>query len=261
MRYLAGYVGQIGDSLSFGIGSTAAALTDTDLDFEIYNVKVVQVGIDVAARKLIYKVTIPADVIGTFKEVCLWSGKQAQPGLNSQDVITSLNQAAEIWAGGTWDTGSKINNSTYRIDAATSGTTVAYNNALNKDLGGITLQDKIVLAYQAVANTASIRIDVGTDSANRYSTVVNNSGTGYKIVEIPVANFTKTGNPDWSNVTYIAFSLTANSSGAGSVKVDGMRINRAITDGVLVSRQVLSTEIVKENSAPLDAEYIMAVTV
>lgn len=261
MRYLAGYVSRIGDLISVGIGSSPESATDNNLQFEITSQTVQQIGADMAAGLLIFKVTLPAGITGRIKEVSLWTGRQVASGNATSEIVTLVDNLYEQWTGGTWATGSKINDSTLLISTAASSSAGASPETYAQDLSMFTARDNIVVAYEVVANVASLRLDFGTDANNRYSAVINNPPVGYNITAINFGSFVKTGTPDWANTTYLAAVVTASSAGAGSVKLDGIRINQALVEGIMVSRKVLPQEIVKERNAPLDIEYSMPVTI
>lgn len=259
-RYLAGYVGQIGDSIAVGIGSAPESASDVNLQFEINSQAIQQVGIDMAARKLIFKATIPQEIAGRIKEVALWSNRQSIGSL-ADHAITLVDSATEAWTGGTWATGSRINGSTRQISAAASSSAGASPEVFTRDLSSFTARDEIVIAYEVVSNVASLRIDIGSDGSNRYNVTIDNPPAGYNISKIPLGNFAKVGNPNWAAATYLAVVVTAKSAGPGVVKLDGIRVNRAVPNGTLVSRKVLAQEIIKERNAPLDIEYELPVTI
>lgn len=261
MRYLAGYVSRIGDSISVGIGPAPEDETDTSLQFEINNQSIQQVGVDLAAGLLIFKATLPQGVGGRIKEVSLWSGRQSAGGTSPSEVVTLVDDTAGVWTGGTWSTGSKINESTLLISAATSASAGGGPEVFSKDLSMFSAGDKIVVAYEVIQNVSSLRIDLGTDASNRYSATISAPPAGYNITEISLGSFIKVGDPDWANLTYLSAVVTATGAGAGQLKLDGIRVNPVATQGVMVSRKVLAQEIVKDKDAPLDIEYSMPVSI
>lgn len=73
IQYFGGQVGQIGDYLAFGTGTTAPALTDTALGTEVYRVRCSSISADLANKRIVFKATVPASVMASFSEIGLFS--------------------------------------------------------------------------------------------------------------------------------------------------------------------------------------------
>lgn len=79
-QYFGGQVGQIGDYLAFGTGTTAEALTDTALKTEVYRVRCTSVNADLANNRIVFKASIPASALASFTELGLFYDGGAPTG-------------------------------------------------------------------------------------------------------------------------------------------------------------------------------------
>lgn len=261
MRYLAGYVPQIADTVSVGIGSTLESATDRSLDFEIIAVPIKQVGIDLTARKVVFKVTLPQGVSGYIREIALWADRQMR--LGSQSMLTLADEDTEIWTGGTWGTGSRVNESTRVLSPAASQKASATLYGFSRNLQQLGALDNFAAAFTVGANVASVELEFGLDDANYFRTTINAPLAGDKIHRVMKKDFVKTGTLDWSQVTQFRVSATATAAGAGEVKFDALRVDSADTDNaaVMVARKVLGAAYAKDLNEPLDIEYPLEVSI
>lgn len=79
-QYFGGQVGQIGDYLAFGTGTTPEALTDTALGAEVYRVRCTSVNADLANNRIVFKATVPASAVASFTEIGLFNDGGAPTG-------------------------------------------------------------------------------------------------------------------------------------------------------------------------------------
>src|SRR5690242_12536399 len=75
-RYMAGWVPAIGRSIAFGIGATSETAGDKTLNLEIATTPVALTTYDFVNDKLIFKSSLPEDLVAEIYEVGLWSLEQ-----------------------------------------------------------------------------------------------------------------------------------------------------------------------------------------
>lgn len=261
LKYMAGYINQLADTISIGIGSTPESPDDKDLVFETDSQAIQQVGLDLANNKIIYKVSLPQEIAGSIKELGLWANRQQSLDGSRQNMfLTRADEVNEIWTVGDWVEG-RIGTKALSIPAAASSTAVTQLSGFSRDLSRYNILDEVSIAWEAIGNITGVNLRLGIDDDNYFSYSLSNTGAGYKINKIKINQFTKTGTLDWSNLKALSLRVTAG-TGGGQIKLEGIRINTMSLDGaVLISRRVLDQEIVKEANAPKDIEYHLDVAI
>jgi hypothetical protein len=278
---LAGNVSFAARELAFGIGSTAAADTDTRLNFEFYRMPVSFGSIDIVDNAgtyeyyVIYKGTIPQDVAGIISEIALYPTERVSfNNFDSKFVAdfedntkwfdsSSTNPAIET------ATAAKIGERMITVTASTSSSK-EYKASINSlDISGYSVNDKLTLAYYKNDNNLSnIKVRFYSSATAYYeATVVSSpsSGTGHRISEVTLSSMLSSpvNSPDASNISYVGIISTASSGGSSTVYLDGLRINDEDTFDPtygMISRSVLATPITKVSGRQVDVEYKMELT-
>lgn len=260
-KYFGGQVSRIGGAIALGVGTTAAALTDTELAYEVVRVPVSSINADLAGNRIVFKALVPAGSIGTTYEMGLYSDTNTS---NKTKVLSLVSQARGIWANGTLTaTNARADVKTVQIDVAANGTKNADISGLSQNLSNFVGSDAVVLAFQATANISSVRVRLGSDASNYYELLYNAPPVGYNIMRANLSTATVTGSPSWAAINYLAIRPSASASGAGSIFFDSLTIedNTTPIDNFLVVRNVLATPRVMDTSLATNVELSLGITV
>lgn len=266
-RYLAGQAGTVIGAISVGIGSTAAALGDTRLEFEFGRIPVDVTAYDFENDRLVFKGTLPEELYGQIYEVGLWTDEvNAAAGSQEAKILTSFDSESEVWSGGSFaSTNTRIGVDSLVLAPGASATASAGLTGLNVDLIDYSSGDSFVLAYHiANANTANLKVRFRNDSSNYYEFTVTSPTSGYKTSTFLKGSATTTGSPTWGDISEIYVYATATAGGTATVTFDGLRVED--TDSVapeygLIARYIPAVPIAKVEGFGQDIEYALAVTV
>jgi len=265
-RYLAQYVPSIAGAVAVGVGTRAEAGTDFGLQFEIIRAPITLITYDFATNKIVYKATLPADLVAQIYEVGLFSTYQdTVAGVFGTRLITDFN-SAEGWASGVFSaTGARIGVDGLSHTPALSATTSTALSNVILDLGGYSGADIFSIAINVEnANTSSLRVRFKTDSSNYYDLNIGAQTSGYKVIDIVKGGATTTGSPDWAAISEIEVTTVSGAGGASAVTWDGIMIQDTDTvnlDYTLVARKVLSSPIDKIANQAQDIEFTLDATV
>jgi hypothetical protein len=235
--------------MAFGIGATAATVSDTRLECEILRIPISTITPDFVGGTIVYKATIPAEEAIDVFELGLVN--------NPLKTSTLISDFAEVstWSAGTTSTSnSRYGAGTLFLNPALSATTTA--------TGAFSFvwtdADEVIVSYFVGTNVASASIRLGTDTSNYYSFSLPVTA-GYRISRIPRSSFTTTGAPGAINT--VSVIATATAGGAGSVYFDTLSINdTADRDPDLQVRRVLASDVNKASGIARDMEYVVTVT-
>lgn len=276
-NYLAGNIDFTNKDMAFGIGSTAATELDTRLEFEFYRMPVTLGSIDIQSNGLggfnyfvVYKATIPQDVVGQISEVAIVAGNRSSRNLYDSKYISDFEDNL-IWFDSTnfnpslvYTPTPKIGNSMISIAGTTTGKEYTAN-INNFDISGYSVNDSVTLAYYKTDNNlSSIKLRFYSSSNSYYETTVVTSpaaGTGFRIASVNLSSLfsNQTGTPDASAISKIGI-ITTSTTGTSTVYYDGLRINDEDTFDPtfgIISRSVLGTTLVKSSGRQVDIEYRM----
>lgn len=266
-RYLAGQAGTVAGALSVGIGSTAATLNDTRMQFEFARVPIDVIDYDFVNDQLIFKGTLDEEVGGKIYEVGLWTSEvNAAAGNQESKLITSFDSETEDWTNETFDS------SVTRIGADSLKHTPAASASSSSVLTGITLDlvdysslDTFVLAYNVDnANTSSVKVRLRTDSSNYYEFSVATPSAGYKFQTWQKGTATVVGTPSWADINEVEIVTTATGGGSASVEYDGLRIedvDSVAPEYGLIARFIPSVPVTKSEGIVQDVEYALPVSI
>lgn len=274
-NFIAGNIPSIAKDMAFGIDGTSATENDTRLGFEFYRLPVlfgstdIQTSGGVTTYSVVYKTTIPQDVVGQIYEVGLYPSIRTSINNFDSRFITDFENITD------WVDSSNNNpitdSSNYRIGgnvldmSATANSSNTYKATIPSiDMSGYSTADTIRLAYyREDANLSNIKIRLYSENSKYYeATVTPSSGTGYKIsTDIPMSTFfagATSPAPDITNINQVGIVITAGAGGNTTVGLDGLRVNDEDTfDPIfgLISRSHLTTPISKVAGRPVDVEY------
>ena len=261
--YLAGYVGRLAGSLAVGIGSAAASVNDTSLQFEVNRPKVELSSADYANFGVVFKAQLPAELAAVIYEVGAYSGSEALSEFDSR-MLLDFDQNLDAWSAGSFTTTNSRLGSALTLSAAASTTTTSNLTGISFDLSGYSAADQFTFVYRANnAFVSAIGIRLKTDASNyfTYNIATPTSGT-YALTTFNKSAMVATGTPDWSNITQAEVYVTATAGGTASVDFEGLRIEDRDSyreENVLVSRSVLGTPVTTVTGIPMDIEYSITI--
>lgn len=259
-RFFARQVGQIAGSLALGVGTTAATANDTKLAFEVVRVPLTSIAADIDNNRLVFKASIVPGQVNTIYEVGLYSEQIATANVRTLNLLGSTG----LWTNGTLDaTNARANLRALKIDYVANGTTNAELTGIRENLSMFDDVDSFVVAFHAGSNLSSVRVRLGSDSANYFEFVVASPTAGYNIARMNRSTATKTGTPDWSNISYVAVRPSATAGGAGSIWFDGISFedNALENNNLLVARSVLATPKAADQNINTDIEYSLGINI
>jgi len=271
-RYLAQYVPAIATAMAFGVGTRAENGADFGLQFEIARSPIKYTGYDFANNQIVYKASVPVDLVGTIKEVGIYSiYSNNLAGSNGSKTLSDIN-TGELWVqSGTTTvsaftaTGALIGTEGLSQTPAASATRSDSLTGLTLDLSGYSNADFITVAANVGnSNTSTLKIRFMTDASNYYEFTMPSVTSGYKIADFLKSAATVTGTPSWSTITEIQLRTTSTAGGASAITWDGIMVQDTDTinlDYVLVGRKVLTTPITKIGNQTQDVEFRLDVTV
>jgi hypothetical protein len=275
-NFIAGNIVTLSKDMAFGIDGTSATENDTRLGFEFYRAPVlfgstdIQTADGVTTYSVVYKTTIPQDVVGEIYEIGLYPSTRSSINNFDSKFITNFDSIVD------WEDSSGINplntGSNYRIGgnllrmSASANSSKEYKSTIpSLNISGYSTADTIRVAYyREDANLSTIKVRLYSDNSKYYeATITPSSGTGYKIsTDIPLSTFFSGGTvpaPDNTNINQVGIIITANSSGDTNVGLDGLRINDEDTFDPtfgMISRSSSSSAIVsKVAGRQVDVEY------
>lgn len=265
VRYFAGSVQTLCKSIAVGIYDAAANVADYHLGYEVARADVNNIGADLVNNKVIFKATLPAEVVANIREV----GGFTQSVNPDAGAYISKNiffmDASEQWSPANFSVANTRVGQSLLLTAAASATTPADLTNANFDISGYQSTDTFLLAmYVGDANAASVTVKLGSDSSNYLSWTINNPAAGYQIASFTKGSGAITGTPDLANVDYIHIDVTAKAAGTTNVYIDSLRVEDSDTSSqtyCLFSHSILATPIQKKSGIPMEVEYSIGITV
>jgi hypothetical protein len=277
-QYLAGNVTFPAQDLAVGIDSTAPNVdgNDTRLGFEFYRLPVTLGTIDIQTDQngnstyaVVYKTTLPQDVAGQIREIGLYPSSRISVNNFDSKFISDFENNL-LWLDPNDNNPELVTTPVPRIGATMSKISAASSSSIeykarfgSLDLSGYSSNDTLTLALnQEDANLQSIKIKFySSDTAYSYITFSNLTGTGNKIISSPLSAIQTFGTPDNTSITKVGIEITAKSTGATSVCLDGLRINDEDTFDPrfgLIARSVIPL-LDKKAGRPADIEFRLGI--
>jgi hypothetical protein len=266
LNYLADKIADRGRFIAIGIGSTAANVADSKLEFEVNKYKVFSSSIDFTNSTIIMKAELPLQLAATISEVGLFPGSTAQTQYDSK-ALTYFNNDV-VWTAGSYiesSANSKINNTSFQIASTNGAEVIAKSTNLTFDFSGYSVADSFSLAfYQNNTNLQYIDLYMYKTDSDYYKYRIPGGSAGHRIVNIPMSDIVagSVGSPN-EYIAKFGLAVKANTGTSTTVDFDGLRINdndTNIADHGIISRAVLGTPITKEFGRILDIEYRLVVS-
>lgn len=276
--YLANGLNFGNKDIAIGIGSQAATVNDSDMEFEFYRSGVFLGSTDIQTNTstgattyaVVYKTTLPTDVEGIISEIGIFPSASAENTDYSSKYISSFEDTAS-WRDENDEQPTKVSTPTPKIGSsyfsvsAPIGQSKSYALDTLFDLSGYGVEDGMSIAfYQPDLNLDYIYVRFYSSPTN-YKEIrfAGATSIGHKIISKQLSDlfnssFSSSGATDFANITKIEVGAKAKSSGATTVLLDGLRINddyKYNTQYGLISRSVLSQPIVKTLGVEMDIEY------
>lgn len=287
-RYFANLIAGNIDSyrldMAFGVATNSeytVSADNTRLGFEFYRVPVtfgstdIQTDSGVTTYSVVYKTTIPQDVIAKINEVGIYPSTRTSLNNFDSKYISDFSDSLS-WFTPT-NTNAISSTSNYRIGGnviemtAATGTPIEYKSSIVPlNLSGYSINDEISLAfYKADSNLSSLKVRLYSDSTKYYEKTLTSTefgaGSGYKVgsaLTFTLGNLYASPTnsataPDKTNINEVGIIVNASSS-TTTVGMDGLRINDQDTFDPtfgLISRSALPTTLDKVGGRPVEVEY------
>lgn len=273
-NFLAGNIPTSQKDMAFGIDTTAATENDTRLGFEFYRTPItlsstdIQTVNNVTTYFIVYKTTIPQDVVGQINEVGIFPSSRSSVNNFDSKFLADFDNYLD------WETSSGANPSVVQsnqkigdgmlVMASNNNSPLEYKDPIDVlDLSGYSIADTIRLAYYKNDNNlASIKVRLYSSANDYYElTITPATGTGYKITtDIPMSTVfsNPVGSPEKTNINQIGIVVTPTSGNTTSVSMDALRINDEDTFDPLfglISRAVFGSTLSKSAGKAVDVEY------
>lgn len=267
--YLVGLNPIIASEIAFGIGSTAPALGDSYLDFEVDRATINLISYDYDANQIVLKAELEQILQGVINEVALLGPLAQGRGIEDSPVITnfssidgswSTNGGAAVYANDNADPTftTRVGPNSLKHSPAASGTSTSVLEVLILDLSDFAGTDKFKFAYNVgTAFTSNVQFRFFTDASNYYTFSLGVQTAGYKIVSVAKSAATVTGAPSWSSISQVAVITTSGSGGASNVQFDALKVE--VFDSLnpvnqLIARETI-TAYVRDNTKPQQVEF------
>lgn len=280
-RFLTSYLAGTSDfnskDIAVGIGSNAATVNDSQLGFEFYrsavNLGTVDIQTDLqtgsATYAVVYKTTLPTDVVGIISEVGLFpTTTKGNTDYTSRYITTFENNLA--WTDSTGSNATTVTTPTPLIGLSWFSLTAAasqskeYSLSTQFDISGYSQNDSLSLAFrQNDTNLDYVYVRFYSSTSDYYE--IRFSGyaqSGNHILPLTLNNLYNSGygngTVDPQNIIKITVGAKAKSSGSTTVLLDGLRIkdeDSFNSTSSIISRSVLTSPITKVYGREIDIEY------
>ncbi len=262
LRYFSGQSQRFAEGIALGVGNSAATLSDDSLEMEIVRAPISVVSPDYEESNLVFKATVPAEYMGTFKEAGLvsqfvntYSGNYASRMLVGFDPSLEPWPVDAVFSG----TNARVGTEALTVSATATNTNSVKLEGLLVDLLGYSNLDAIKISYFVGNNVDEIGVRFLTTDSDYYE-YTTTPDAGYNINVFNKSDMAAVGSPSWSTIVGFEFVVTATSGGSASVDFDAVRIEDTDSlnpDYFLISRTVLATPVVKSEPVDLDVEYTL----
>lgn len=249
-QFLAGNIPSWGGAIAIGPMTTAAAISDTKLGFEIDRAQTLTKTID-ASGNIVLRASFPLDLEVKINEIGVYPfANTTVSGRYQDEIISDFAEAG--WTYGTSDaTTSYVGNRNIVLNSTNASSVLS---GLSLDISGYAETDKFELLVNnldANAKTITLTFSDGTNSST--VTFPNlSASSGLQSVSVNI------GSSSVSTIT----SITMASTGASkSVSLDCLKFLNTDESGYstnLISRSVLGSTITKYAGQDLEVEYYLA---
>lgn len=236
-------------TIVYGVGSTAAAGTDTTLEIPVGRVGITFATpiYDGANSKVVFKGRLSDSSYAEIHEIGLSSFQSP-----TTQLITPFDSTEPISgiAGGYEETSRRIG-----LGAATVLTSETLLLSKNLQIGSGAQTDDVVLAGYSATGTSNVTLTLTDSNGNTAVQAYNGFTTTYGAVSHKISEFTLTGAFSWADIV----SLEAVPTGQ-TINLDGLTIKSESLYGGLFSRAVYSpTPVIKRPGSRMDLEYELGI--
>lgn len=284
-NYLAGATSLRSKNIVIGIGDSVPNADNNRLDFEFYaspvDISSPNIITDpitgLTTYSIIYKTSLPNDVVGIIKEVGLFPAQSSTKTDYSDKYISSFENAI-AWTDSSGNNPDlvltptpRIGSYLFKIDApsVTSPSTYStkeYSLACSLDMSAYSIYDSLTLAFtQADTNLDYVSIKFYSTPTDYFEARIHGDtsiSNPNKIKSIYLSDlFTssfKSGSPDQKSITKISVGIKSKTISGTIAYMDGLKVNDEDsfdpTYG-LISRSVLTTAITKSSGSQMEIEY------
>lgn len=280
IKSLLGVIPNFANTIAYGIGDSAnvfsassSLITNSTLNFETGRARVIGSSLQVENNNdiLVYSGTINDPFQSEIREVGLYPSPVLDSSIGMDgSLIFNFDNVDNFIKFGTASGAQLISAAAARIgselfsipqsDGASDYLQYSSTDGTLEYISRYTSQDTFRLAgLDNNTSSATINFRFYTDSSNYYDlSFATPTASGYFISELAKSQATITGNPSWSNITFVRFWQ----NNTESVLLDGLRIDLGSyvvdTNYGLISRAVLPEPIRKPASIPLTIEYSLS---
>jgi hypothetical protein len=289
-NYLAGVTSFNSKNIVIGIGDKDATVNDNRLDFEFYSspVDISSPNIEtdpitgITTYSVIYKTSLPNDVVGVIKEVGLFPAQSSTKTDYSDRYISSFENALP-WTDSSGNNPTLVISPTPRLGSylfqitspsVTSPSTYStkeYSFNTDFNLSGYSIYDSLTLAFrQADTNLDYIYLRFYSTATDYFEARIlgeSSISSPNKIKSLMLSDVFnssyKSGTPDSTSINKILVGVKSKTIAGTTTYMDGLKINDEDsfdpTYG-LISRSVLSNAISKFSGSQMDIEYKIGLT-
>lgn len=289
-NYLAGVTSFNSKNIVIGIGDKDATVNDNRLDFEFYSspVDISSPNIEtdpitgITTYSVIYKTSLPNDVVGVIKEVGLFPAQSSTKTDYSDRYISSFENALP-WTDSSGNNPTLVISPTPRLGSylfqitspsVTSPSTYStkeYSFNTDFNLSGYSIYDSLTLAFrQADTNLDYIYLRFYSTATDYFearilgeSSILSPNKIKSLILSDVFNSSYKSGTPDSTSINKILVGVKSKTIAGTTTYMDGLKINDEDsfdpTYG-LISRSVLSNAISKFSGSQMDIEYKIGLT-
>jgi len=284
-NYLAGSTSFNSKNIVIGIGDAEATVDDNRLDFEFYSspVDISSPNIEtdpitgITTYSVIYKTSLPNDVVGVIKEVGLFPAQSSTKTDYSDRYVSSFENALP-WTDSSGNNPTLVLSPTPRLGsylfqvtapAVTSPSTYStkeYSFNTDFNLSGYSIYDSLTLAFrQADTNLDYIYLRFYSGTSDYFEARISGDASitsPNKIKSLMLSDLFnssyKSGTPDSTSINKILVGVKSKTISGTTAYMDGLKINDEDsfdpTYG-LISRSVLNNPITKSSGSQMDIEY------
>jgi hypothetical protein len=237
--------------IGLGVGTTAAAVGDLALEFPLVDTPVEFVAplFDGASSKIVYKSRLSEGVSGVINEIGCYNSTST----NSLMADFEPDSGGGVGLAGAGVEDIRVGRTAPLLD---SGTPITTTNVFSP--GDARLTDNIALAIKPVGATGGVVTVTLTDTSGKTAlyayTVASNSN--YQILKQPLSAWTIQAGFDWFS---LQSATAARTSGTNTYYVDGLATISTQRSGVLISRAIYPSAVVKKLGVRLDIEYELGI--
>jgi hypothetical protein len=289
-NYLAGVTSFNSKNIVIGIGDKDATVNDNRLDFEFYSspVDISSPNIEtdpitgITTYSVIYKTSLPNDVVGVIKEVGLFPAQSSTKTDYSDRYISSFENALP-WTDSSGNNPTLVISPTPRLGSylfqitspsVTSPSTYStkeYSFNTDFNLSGYSIYDSLTLAFrQADTNLDYIYLRFYSTATDYFearilgeSSILSPNKIKSLMLSDVFNSSYKSGTPDSTSINKILVGVKSKTIAGTTTYMDGLKINDEDsfdpTYG-LISRSVLSNAISKFSGSQMDIEYKIGLT-